>query len=87
MMCGFTYVVKKKKPIKIRVNRSLLPVIYDIFSFFPVNIFFYLSPVKKFCFDLPPSRPNKNQFYFFFKKFSFLFDLLGVKSKQFFYRE
>jgi len=31
---------------------------------------------KKNCFDLPPNRPNKNQF-FFQEIFSFLFDLLG----------
>jgi len=38
-------------------------------------------PVKYFCFDLPPNRPNKNE-NFLKKKIWFLFGLLGGKSKQ-----
>jgi len=48
-----------KGVVSFKVNRSLPPVIYVIFGFPPV-IFFLLTPIKKICFDLSPSRPNKN---------------------------
>jgi len=54
-----------------RVNMSLPPVIYVI-SGFPHCNFFYLPPTKQ--------KP-----IFFFKKSSFLFGLLGGKSKQIFF--
>jgi len=43
-----------------------------------------IYPLKYFCFDLPPNRPNKNQFYFFFLQeiFVFVWPIKGVNQNK-----
>jgi len=54
---------------------SMLIGLIDLYSCNIGHFFFY------FCFDLPLIGQTKSNF-FFFKNFSFLFGLLGGKSKQ-----
>jgi len=73
--------------IEKRVNRSLPPYNRGHFWFSPCKFFFLIyPPIKYFCFDLPPNRPNKNENFLKNKiKLVFVWPIREGKSKQIFF--